>query len=134
MQYNQINRNSLMSCVGNERPSFQYSQANDSWRNVNNEPHHLNPSKSKVNIRQSLNKTVDHYSNSTPTPNITGIRNSCLFSNPSSAHAASKQPYHEDKFFKASKENQDPVLSMLAKDTSNRFIPLGHTTPINFGE
>ena len=90
MQYNQINRNSLMSCVGSDRPSFQYSQANESWRNVNNYPHHLNPSKSKVNVRQSLNKTVDHYSNTTPTPNISSIRNSCLFSNPSSAHAPSK--------------------------------------------
>ena len=57
MNYNHANRNSLISCIYSDRPSYPYNQPNEPWKNVANEQH-LNPSKSKVNVRQSLNKTA----------------------------------------------------------------------------
>jgi hypothetical protein len=77
MNYSQINRNSLMSNLYSDRPSY-FNQQPDTWRSNLNEQHHLNPSKSKVNVRQSLNKTTEHTPvNST----IANIRNSCVIPN-----------------------------------------------------
>jgi hypothetical protein len=69
MNYNQINRNSLMSGLYTDRPTYNFTPHNT-------DEQHLNPSKSKVNIRQSLNKTTESYSNNNP--NINSIRNSCV--------------------------------------------------------
>lgn len=68
MKFNQINRNSLMSGLYSERPSYNLPLKVDEQ--------HLNPSKSKVNIRQSLNKTTENYTTNNPT--INNIRNSCV--------------------------------------------------------
>lgn len=57
MNYNQVNRNSLINCIYSDRSAYPYNQPNEPWKNATNEQH-LNPSKSKVNVRQSLNKTT----------------------------------------------------------------------------
>jgi hypothetical protein len=81
MNYNQINRNSLMSCIYSDRPGYNCPPNGEGWRQ--NEQH-LNPSKSKLNVRQSLNKTVE----GTPVQGSTlaSIRNSCLFTSSNTAH------------------------------------------------
>ena len=120
MNYNQINRNSLMSNLYSDRPAYQYPQSNEPWRNNLNEQPHLNPSKSKVNVRQSLNKTTEHY----PSPNATiaSIRNSCLFTNSQSTHNVPKQDnFLEDKCFSSLKENKDPSFTPQNKDHFPRY-------------
>ena len=104
MNYNQINRNSLMSCIYSDRPGYTVPQNAEGWRPSEQ---HLNPSKSKLNVRQSLNKTLEN----TPAQNSTAasVRNSCLFASSTSAHPQRNESFLEDKFFKASKENQEPV-------------------------
>lgn len=104
MNYNQMNRNSLMSCIYSDRPGYNYPPAGENWRGPEQ---HLNPSKSKLNVRQSLNKTVENG----PAPNstLTSVRNSCLLTSATSAHPPRQDVFLEDKFFKASKENQEPI-------------------------
>jgi hypothetical protein len=71
MNFNLINRNSLMSGLYTDRPAYNFATSHV-------EEQHLNPSKSKVNIRQSLNKTTE---NSTANTTINSARNSCLLNN-----------------------------------------------------
>lgn len=80
MNYNHINRNSLISCIYSDRPATTYPHPSEGWRAPEQ---HLNPSKSKVNVRQSLNKTVEGPSTN---PTLANIRNSCLLNSSSSAH------------------------------------------------
>lgn len=104
MNYNAINRNSLMSCIYSDRPGYNAPPNGDGWRP---QEQHLNPSKSKLNIRHSLNKTVE---SAPPTASaLTNIRNSCLLTSVASSHPPRHDGFLEDKFFKASKENQEPV-------------------------
>jgi hypothetical protein len=104
MNYNQMNRNSLMSCIYSDRPGGSYPSQGEGWKPAEQ---HLNPSKSKVNVRQSLNKTVEN--GPAPNPILTTIRNSCLLTSAGSAHPPRQDGFLEDKYFKAAKENQEPL-------------------------
>lgn len=88
MNYNAINRNSLMSCIYSDRPGYNAPPAGDGWRP---QEQHLNPSKSKLNIRHSLNKTVEN--GPAPSSALASIRNSCLLTS-----AASSHPPRQDGF------------------------------------
>ena len=59
MNFNHINRNSLMNSLYGSRNSYQSHPNTDQQLEITEE-HHLNPSKSKVNIKQSLNKTIEN--------------------------------------------------------------------------
>lgn len=96
----------MISCIYSDRPATTYSQVGEGWRAPEQ---HLNPSKSKVNVRQSLNKTTEGPSSSNTTLN--SIRNSCLITTAVSAHPMRQDGFLEDKYFKAAKENQEPVTN-----------------------
>lgn len=122
MNFNQVNRNSLISCIYSDRPAPPFNQGNDGWKHTPNEQH-LNPSKSKVNVRQSLNKTTENYSSVNPA--IASIRNSCLLNTSFSTHNPQKDVFQEDKYFKAAKENQDPIFPPTNKEHVTRYSQVG---------
>jgi hypothetical protein len=78
-----------MSGYSTDRPSYQYNHTNEPTRNQLLDQNHLNPSKSKVNVRQSLNKTADVYPASHH--NLINIRNSCIIPHPQLAQSQAKQ-------------------------------------------
>lgn len=36
MNFNQVNRNSLISCIYSDRPTHPFNQGNDGWKNTPN--------------------------------------------------------------------------------------------------
>ena len=58
MNFNNVNRSTLLNAYYTDRPSYNSVQPNELNRYGAAESNHLNPSKSKVNVRQSLNKTT----------------------------------------------------------------------------
>jgi hypothetical protein len=123
MNYNQINRNSLMSSIYSDRPSYPYNPPTETSKNTPQEQH-LNPSKSKLNVRQSLNKTTENYNSVNPT--IVNIRNSCLLPGSISTHNPSKQDnFLEDKYFKTFKENKEPTYTPIGRENYCRHSLVG---------
>ena len=80
MNFTLINRNSNAGPIYTDRPSYSHVPHPESWKKPVNEPHHLNPSKSKLNIRNSLNKTGENISLSNH--NIDTVKGSCFLNNP----------------------------------------------------
>ena len=102
MNFNHINRNSLMNSLYGSRNSYQSHPNTDQQLEITEE-HHLNPSKSKVNIKQSLNKTIENCKMNSSI--IVDIRNrSFMTNNPISANNQIKHDLmDEDKYFKSGK-------------------------------
>jgi hypothetical protein len=80
MNFTILGRNSAAGPIYTDRPSLQYTPTPESWKKPPYEPHHLNPSKSKLNVRNSLNKTNENVSYSNH--HIDNVRASCFVANP----------------------------------------------------
>ena len=87
MNFTILNRNSTAGPIYTDRPSFRESQVGEHWRK-SSEHHHLNPSKSKVNVRSFLNKTGEGFSLSHP--NLDNVRGSGFLANPPKPNQQSK--------------------------------------------
>ena len=91
MNYSHINRNSLMSNLYTDRP-HHHLKPSEPWKPAPSDQPHLNPSKSKVNVRHSLNKTTDQ---ATPTAHhrMPQYRHSCVeTTQPMSTQSACSPP------------------------------------------
>lgn len=80
MNFTIMSRNSVAGTVYTDRPSYQACSVPEPWKNTHKEHLHLNPSKSKVNVRSSLNKSGESFSLSNP--NLDNVRASCIVNNP----------------------------------------------------
>lgn len=83
MNYTVLSRHSTAGPTFTDRPSDIGANMVRSKNRPSNEHHHLNPSKSKVNVRTFLNKSGDNFSLSNP--NLDSVKGSGFLGNPPKA-------------------------------------------------
>ena len=105
MKYNSSLPQSMTGPLYTDRQNQKINNLAQSWATSTGGKHHLNPSKSKINVKTFLNKTGENFCLSHP--NLENIRGSCYLGNPPKPSPSThRDSYNQEKFPKNKRISQ----------------------------
>jgi hypothetical protein len=101
MHYSTIASSPVTPPIYTDRSSERNSHLDGSWVRANHLHPHLNPSKSKLNVKQFLNRSGE--GSSLSNTNLDNVRGSCFLANPPRPHHQTRESFFEEKQQNANK-------------------------------
>ena len=119
MHYSTINSSHVSQPIYTDRSTDRNSHLESSWAKTNHPHPHLNPSKSKLNVKQFLNKSGE--SSSLTQSNLDSIRGSCFLANPPKPQHVARDNFFDEIDNPPTKLRHEMSFELASKDCYPKF-------------